>query len=143
MKVFIEFVKEGKVLKESSDPAEARSLFFQAQQRLKDLLSLPLNDQNASFRFESAYEVLREALQSFLALAGYKPYSHEAIFAFARGELLISEAEFQRIDRYREMRNDLNYRGKPLIVAEAQELISFSKQMLSRLKKELDKRGGS
>lgn len=142
MKTFVEFIKEGKVVKQSSDSAEARSLFLQAQQRLKDLLSLPLHDENASFRFESAYEVLREALQSFLALAGFKPYSHEAIFAFVREEKLISEGEFQRIDRYREMRNDLNYRGKPLVVEEAQEVMSFVKQMLPRLKKEFEKRGG-
>ena len=82
MKEFKELVREGKVEKRTPDFAEAESLLQQAKERLNDLLTLSLNEQNASFRFESAYESLREALQAFLAKRGYKPYSHEAIIAF-------------------------------------------------------------
>ena len=142
MKSFNEYLREGKVLKQSPDQAEAESLFSQAQQRIRDLLVLPLQERNASFRFESAYEVLRESLQAFLALAGYKPYSHEAVFAFAHEERLISEAEHHRADRYREIRHDINYRGTLVPVEEAKEIIQFVKQLLPRLQKEFEKRKG-
>ena len=125
MKEFIEFTKEGKVIKMRPDPAEARSLFAQSKERLADIKTLPLNERNAPFRFEEGYEALREALHAFMAQEGYKPYSHEAIFSFAMEKKLLAESEIMKADRYREIRNDINYRGKSVTVEEAMELISF------------------
>lgn len=134
MKHFQEFISSGKVQKRNIEPAEARSLFSQAQERLADLKTLPLHDKNASFRFEDAYEVLREALQAFLALEGYKPYSHEAVFCFAFERHLISEAEYYKLDRFREIRNDINYRGKLVTVNDTQELLHSVEKLLPTLK---------
>ncbi len=140
MKSFQEHLKENKVKKKAADPAEGRSLFRQAEERLADLQHLPLTEKNAPFRFEDGYEVLREALQAFLALEGYKPYSHEAVFCFAAERHLLSEAEYHAADRYREMRNDINYRGKTVLMEEAQELIDFVKALLPLLGKKLEKK---
>jgi len=134
MKEFKELVREGKVEKRTPDFAEAESLLQQAKERLNDLLTLSLNEQNASFRFESAYESLREALQAFLAKRGYKPYSHEAIIAFVFEEKIISEKESRIIDRYREIRNDINYRATKVTVEETKEIISFVRNILPHLK---------
>ncbi len=130
MKAFADFIAEGKVQKRSSGPAEARSLFVQSKERLADLQSLPIEERNAQFRFEDAYEVLREALQSFLALEGYKAYSHEAVFSFAYEKRIMSELDVMKADRYREIRNDINYRGKKVGVDETKEIISFVKKVL-------------
>ncbi len=135
MKTFAEFVKEGNAVKASPDPAEARSLFSQAKERLLDIQSLPLNERNASFRFEDAYEVIREALQAFLAIEGYKPYSHEAVLSFALERKILSEAGIRRSDRYREIRNDINYRGKTVTLEEAREIISFAALTVPELEK--------
>tara|TARA_Y100000310_G_scaffold311030_1_gene356914 strand:- start:2137 stop:2565 length:429 start_codon:yes stop_codon:yes gene_type:complete len=138
MKSFKEYILNKKVKKRSPDPAEARSLILQATERMKDLINLPLNEGNASFRFEDAYEALREALQSFISLAGYKSYSHEAIVSFAFENKLLSEAQTNRADRYREIRNDINYRGKRIIIEEANEIIKFVEDLLPVLKSKLD-----
>lgn len=135
MKKFEEYIKEGKVQKKNPDPAEARSLFFQAKDRMADLFNLPLTEINASFRFEDAYEVLREALQAFLSIEGYKSYSHEAIFSFAQEKEIVLERKIQQADRYREIRNDINYRGKKVTLEEAKEIIDFMKQILPPLEK--------
>ncbi len=118
-------VSEGKVLKKTPDPGEARSLFIQANERFSDLRQLSLNEKNASFRFEAAYEAMREAVQSFLSYEGYKSYSHEAIFSFALDRSLLSEAKAVKADRYREIRNDINYRGKKVTEQEAKDVINF------------------
>ena len=112
MKLFKEFLDAGKVVKQSKDPAEARALFRQANDRFVDLKGLPLNEGNASFRFEDAYECLREALQAFLALEGYKSYSHEALFSFGQEKVLLTEAQSMKADRYREIRNDIILPGE-------------------------------
>ncbi|NOZ80960.1 MAG: hypothetical protein GXP63_04770 [DPANN group archaeon] len=134
MKSFTAYLEEKKVRKISPDPAEADSLLKQSEARLKDLKNLPLSEETAPFRFESAYEVLREVLQSFLAAAGYKPYSHEAILAFGKEQGILSLSEFERSDRYRQIRNDINYRGKTVLKIEAEEIILFVSMLLPKLK---------
>tara|TARA_Y100000310_G_C20693849_1_gene824109 strand:- start:1992 stop:2417 length:426 start_codon:yes stop_codon:yes gene_type:complete len=138
MKTLKEYIGGNEVKTGSPDSAEATSLMEQALARLNDLLALPLGENNASFRFESAYECVREALQSFMAKEGLKPYSHEAIFAYAKERELIGEGEMINLDRYRDKRNDINYRGEKINVEEAREIISFAKFMVSRLRKELE-----
>jgi hypothetical protein len=133
MKKFSQYIKEKKVIKKSKDPAQARSLFVQAQERMKDLLTLPLHDSNASFRFEDAYEVLREALHSFLAQEGYKPYSHEAIFSYANEQKLLLDADVYTADRYRIIRNDINYRAKKVTIEEAREIIEYIQRIIPHL----------
>ncbi len=133
MKEFQELLKEKKVEKRNKDFAEAESLLLQAKERFKDLLTLTLSEQNASFRFESAYESLREALQSFLAKRGYKPYSHEAIIAFTFEEKIISEKDSRIADRYREIRNDIDYRAVKVTIEETKEIINFVKNILPQL----------
>ncbi len=130
MKAFLDFVNEGKVIKKSPDLGEAKSLLAQAKSRLIDLQALPLNENNASFRFESAYEVIREASQSFLAIEGYKSYSHEALFSFILEKTILPEQDAIRADRYREIRNDINYRGKKVTIEETKEIIIFAKRLI-------------
>ncbi|MBS3119518.1 hypothetical protein J4475_01715 [Candidatus Woesearchaeota archaeon] len=138
MRKISDFVKEGKIIKGSPNPAEARSLFAQAEERLKDVGKLPLSEKNASFRFEDAYEVIREALQSFLALEGYKPYSHEAVFSFALERKLLQEGEVLKADRYREIRNDINYRGKKVAAEETGEIIGFARKVIPELRRRFE-----
>ena len=134
MKSFTEYLKEKKVKKDLPNPAEARSLIKQSEDRLADLNSLPISELNAPFRFESAYEALREALQSFLAVKGYKPYSQDAIFANNKEKNLLSIADFEKENRYREIRNNINYRGKKVLKSEAEEIISFVYKIVLKLK---------
>ena len=134
MKTFKEYISEKKVKVQSPDPAEAESLLKQAQARWADLRTLSINEKNASFRFESAYECLREAIQSFMAREGYNPYSHEAVVVYAAEKGLLNEKETISFDRYREKRNDLNYRGQKITLEEAQEIITFAKNMLLKLR---------
>ncbi|MBI2668361.1 hypothetical protein HYX14_00825 [Candidatus Woesearchaeota archaeon] len=133
MKSFKDYILEKKVAKKSPEVAEAQSLLRQAQARLHDLHSLSLDPQNAPFRFESGYEVLREALQAFLAKEGFKPYSHEAVFCFGFERGLLSEAEYFKADRFRRIRNDINYRGKLVTVEEARELLVFIDTVVPKL----------
>ena len=133
MRSFQNYIDEKKVKKMSPDLAEADSLIQQAQDRVTDLLSLPLNEKNSSFRFESAYEALRETIQAFMSREGFKPYSHEAIIAYAYENELLNEGEAINLDRYREKRNDINYRGQKITVDEAKMIISFTKDLIAKL----------
>jgi hypothetical protein len=132
MKTVDAYLRENKVKRGSPNPSEAKSLMEQAKDRMNDLLTLSINEKNASFRFESAYECLREAIPSSMAKEGFKPYSHESIVAFAKERGLLNDRESQTFDRYREIRNDINYRGQK-VTEEAERIISFINEILSRM----------
>ncbi|MFH2021383.1 MAG: hypothetical protein ABIJ34_08285 [archaeon] len=134
MRSFEEFLAEGKVVRGVPDPSESGSLKKQAIMRINDLKLLPIGEQNASFRFESAYESIREILQSYLAADGYKAYSHEAIIAFAKENSIISEADAFEANRIRQIRNDINYRAKLVTPYEAKEAIDFADKIINKLK---------
>lgn len=133
MKPFEEFIEENKVKKGTKNPAEALSLKNQALSRISDVISLPLNEKTASFRFEDAYESIREMIQAFMAKQGYKPYSHEAVIAFASKEKLLSEYEVHNFDRLRKIRNKINYQGKKVFIDEAKQTIEFANNLLKKL----------
>ncbi len=139
MKEFEVYIQEGKVVRRSPDAIEARSLLTQAKERLTDLGTLPLNKQNASFRFEDAYEALREALQAFLSLKGYKPYSHEALLSFANEHNILSKGKIEQVDRYRKMRHDITYRAQKVSIDEAEEIICFVNQNMPLLVRRLNR----
>ena len=134
MKPFKEYITEGKVKIDYPDSAMAKSLFLQARIRLADLNKLQITDKNASFRFESAYETIREAVQSAMAKEGYKPYSHEATVSYAADKNILNESETATFDRYREIRNDINYRGEKTTIQNAKEAIKFAKKVLSKIR---------
>jgi len=117
----------------SPNEAEASSLMRQAQEWLADLRKLPLSEKSASFRLESAYEAIREAMQAFFAQYGFKSYSHEAVIAYSLGHAHISEGEAAEADRYRELRHDINYRARKVNAGEARQAIRFASRLVRRL----------
>lgn len=133
MKSFSTFVAEGQVREGSSNPGEARSLLKQGIAQIEDVQNIPLTQDNAAFRFVDAYEAVRKVLQAFLAQEGFKPYSHEAIIVYGFEQDLLTKTAYKRLDRYRQKRNDINYRAEPATVDEAEEIISFATNLISRL----------
>lgn len=138
MKTLREFIDEGKVKKAQPDKTRAKSMLFQGQARMTDLKSLPLNDENASFRFEDAYEAVREALQAFMFLEGYNPYSHDAIIVFGYERGLLTEAEFRKWDRNRKIRNDIHYRSEKTTIEETKDAIEMAAELILRLKEKFE-----
>jgi len=139
MKKFKEFVEEGKVKKTAPDIIRAKSMLSQGLARITDLKSLPLKEETASFRFEDAYEAVREVLQAFMFLEGYNPYSHDAIIVFGFEKGLLTEAEFNKWDRNRKVRNDIHYRSEKTTLEETKDAIGSASDLIGRLRKEFEK----
>ncbi len=131
MKRFEEYVEDGEVKTGSASPAEADSLRRQARARFREEIEEEeITRGNATFKFEDAYEALRQFLQSFMAEEGYKPYSHEAIIAFALEREILTRGEANRMDKFRKVRNDIKYRGETTNVDRAKEMISLAREKL-------------
>lgn len=66
------------------------------------------------------YEALREVVESICQLHGWNVYSHEALTSFL-AEILREETIARKFDRFRKIRNGINYYGKRITAAESSE----------------------
>lgn len=131
MREFQSYVEEGKVKEQSANHGEARSLRVQAVTRFEQQIqNKEITPENSTFIFEDAYESLRQYLQSFMAEKGYKPYSHEAIIAYASREEKLSESESNKMNQFRKLRNDITYRGETSTEAKAKEMKQMARKKL-------------
>lgn len=127
---FDEFLTQGKVSIRTPDAALTKGLLFDVKERIQQLSIAQLN---AKFRFEQAYECVRELADAFLSRDGFKTYSHEAALAYLGKLDLVSSAEIERLDVCRKKRNDSKYYGKSCSVDVYEDLISFLERIFYRL----------
>lgn len=136
---FQNYVRAGKVKKASPDKGEAQGLRRSGFDDFKKIQeSLPISDDTASLVVKNVYDSVRALLQAFLAAEGWTPYSHEAIIAFNHEKGNITEEETNRLDKFRELRNDISYRAVRATPEEARELIILVRVLFERLGPQID-----
>lgn len=126
--------------KELPDMAEARSLIEKACQRMKFIKSLDINEKSSTFIFEDIYECIREAAQSLMSLAGYKPFSHEAVISFIKEFHKFSGYEIESFNRYRILRNNCVYKASRASPETCKEAMRFLDLFLPKLRSEFEKK---
>src|SRR3989344_1056087 len=94
--------------------------------KLKDFI------EKGQVRKASKDDVLRSIVESMSIIEGYKIYSHEAFTYFLKekGEEIISE----KFDRFRKIRNKINYYGGNISAEEVKENIEEIKEIIKKLK---------
>lgn len=128
---FEDFIREGKVRRSSLDKELAKSLLQTARQDLLFLKDIPITDLSARKVLISYYDTLRSILEAITALEGYKVYSHEAFYFF-----LITKKEdllATKFDRFRKLRNKLNYYGGTITTIEVEENKQEIEEMITFL----------
>jgi hypothetical protein len=126
---FDDFIEQGKVRRAFKDISLAKSLIETAGSDLSFLQKLEINRNSARKIMSNYYDILRSILEAIALLDGFKVYSHEA-FAFflqEKNENIISI----KFDRFRKIRNDINYYGKNISVEEVKE---YSIEILNIIK---------
>lgn len=132
MRDFSYFIETGKVKKKAADPAEAAGLLKRSARRI-NYFSGSISPENMEFIFEGLYEAVRECLQSFMSIKGFKPYSHEAVIVFALENSVITETEAMEMDRMRKIRNDILYRGSDIDIRAVEEIVPFTRELVSKI----------
>ena len=128
-----EFIEKGQVKRASRDISLAKALLSTAESDLKFLQNLPISTESARKIMSNYYDVLRSILEAISAIDGYKIYSHEAFTYFLKekGEERIA----QKFDRFRKIRNKINYYGKNITPEEADENTREIILLVNELKK--------
>ena len=82
----------------------------------------PLNEETAAVKFVVNYDSLREILEALALAKGFKIYNHECFSAFLGGFLNMKGASV-KFNRFRRIRNSINYYGENLLAQEGKSLI--------------------
>ncbi len=133
MTTFQDFIKSGHVRKTSPDPSLLKSLLATAETDLLFLDPLEINANSARKIISNYYDTLRSIIEALAAKEGFKVYSHEAFTYFLqeKNEQLLAE----KFDRYRKIRNKINYYGKEISLEEAKEYKEEIKRTINELNK--------
>ncbi len=128
---FEDFIKQGLVRRSSKDKALAKALVQNAKKDIKFLDGLPINEISSRKLMTNYYDILRSVLEAISTIDGYKIYSHEAFTYFLKekGDGVLST----KFDRFRKIRNSINYYGEDISIEETKENIEEIKNMIKIL----------
>ncbi len=134
---FGNYLRLGKVKKKISDKKEAKALLEKASQRLDYIKSKEISEKTAQFVLEDSYEAIREAAQSLMSIKGFKPYSHEATISFLKEfyPYDFDERSIQKLDMFRQLRNDSIYKAVQVLAEDAADILMFAEEFIVKVSK--------
>jgi len=136
---FEEYIERGKVREEKPDPSQASSLLKRSDSKFQTMEKLGIDEDTATDYLENVYESCKILVQSLMAAEGFKPYSHEAVIAYAIDELELDMVNANTLNRYRKLRNDISYRGEIATEKEAKNIRELYQELKSKLKLQIEK----
>ncbi len=104
------WIKDGFVKRVPLDIFRAKSLIKSSEQALATAKIIPFKEETLKTIFREIYESLREYCEALGYVKGYKFFNHESIANFLE-EILEEKDISLKFDRYRKLRNGINYYG--------------------------------
>lgn len=111
-----------------------KSLIKSAEKKIEAEKSLP--DSLSEPKISLIYDALRTLLEALALSNGFKIYNHECYTAFLK-EILKESSLGDNFDKYRKLRNAINYYGKEISKKEAKEIIKDIIQMIKIIQSKL------
>ncbi len=110
---FEESIKLGYAKEIKPNKNRAQALHLSSKEALKTALEIELKNHTSKTILRELYESLRELCEAIGYKKGYKFSSHESITHFLIS-FLNQKNQGIKFDRYRKLRNDINYYGKQI-----------------------------
>ena len=114
--------KKGLIKQTKIDRELIKSLIEMSNIKESAVKTAQINEENIPAYVSLAYDALRELLEAFCVLKGYKILSHICIGAFLKKE--IQEFDYDSFDRLRWIRNSINYYGQKVELEQGKEIIN-------------------
>ena len=99
------------------------SLIKSSLKKLNAQKLLSLNDDTASSKITLIYDAMRELLEALAISKGYKIYNHECYTSFLK-EVTKESNLGDTFDKFRRIRNDINYYGKDISAEDSKYVIN-------------------
>lgn len=127
-------LNSGKAKKAIPNKIRALSLFNFSLQAIETAKEIPLNTNTSKTILRELYEGLREYCEAIGYLKGYKFQDHESITYFLR-DMLKEQSLSKKFDRYRRLRNGINYYGEDVDIETVKEAVIEIPKMVKELNK--------
>jgi len=132
------FIREGKLRKRHIDIPRVKSLIESARNNVKAVCKIPLNEETATVIFREYYESIRQLGDARWWSLGYEPRaSHEVSMEILMEMKINNVAELKKLDRFRKIRNNANYRGYKINIEQAEEIMKFWENYAEKIIKEI------
>ena len=125
---------DGKAKKVMPNRIRASSLFKSSIQAIETAKVIQLNPNTLKSILRELYEGLREYCEAIGYLKGYKFLDHESIGYFLR-DILKEQSVSVKFDRYRKLRNGINYYGEDINIETLKEAIIEIPELVKKLEK--------
>jgi len=123
---------EGKAKKVMPNKIRASSLFKSSIQAIETAKIIQLNQNTLKSILRELYEGLREYCEAIGYLKGYKFLDHESIGYFLR-DIIKETSASVKFDRYRRLRNGINYYGEEINIETVKEAIVEIPKLIKEL----------
>lgn len=127
-------LNSGKAKKVIPNKIRASSLFKSSIQAVETAKEIPLTVKTSKTILRELYEGMREYCEAIGYLNGYKFLDHESIGFFLR-DILKEQSLFKKFDRYRKLRNGINYYGGDIDVETVKEAVFEIPSLVKDLEK--------
>ncbi len=127
-------LREGKAKKVIPNKIRALSLIKSSTQAIKVAKAISLNANSVKTILRELYEGLREFCEAIGYSKGYKFLDHESIGYFLR-DILKEQSIYGKFDRYRRLRNGINYYGEDIEVETVREATIEIPKIIRELEK--------
>ena len=124
----------GKAKKAMPNRIRASSIFKSSIQAIETAKTIPLNQNALKSVLRELYEGLREYCEAIGYLKGYKFLDHESIGYFLR-DILQEQSAYMKFDRYRRLRNGINYYGEDIDIETVKEATMEIPKLIEELGK--------
>ena len=125
---------DGKAKKVMPNKIRASSLFKSSIQAIETARVIQLNQNTLKSILRELYEGLREYCEAIGYLRGYKFLDHESIGYFLR-DVIKEQSMSMKFDRYRRLRNGINYYGEDIDIETVKEAIIEIPKLIKELEK--------
>jgi len=137
------YENQGLIRRRVVDMPLVKTLVASAENKAKAVKMLRVEDNTAVLIFLGLYESTRQLGDAKWQLIGYESRSHDSSMRLLVETDIKEKLQLQKLDRFRRIRNDANYRGHKVSVEQAKEIIEFWNKCGQDLIKSIDKRIGS
>ena len=131
---FKQSIEQGYVKVISIDKIKAKSLVKSADEAIYSAKKIPLEPNTLKSIIRELYEGLRQFCEAIGYLKSFKFLSHEAITYFIE-EILNEPKLSAKFDRYRKIRNGINYYGDDVSEETVKEALIEIPELITQLRK--------
>ena len=133
------YLREKLIRLRTPDSSTIKTLIESAGEKAKAAKMLQVDENTATLIFLGLYESMRQLGDAKWWQISYEALSHEPSMRILQESNITEKTKLAKLDMFRRIRNDSNYRGQKITVAEAKEILevweSCSHEIIEELKK--------